>query len=156
LAEAEALALLGKTLNSDDQEEMALGLTVCTNLSAGEINGSMFFEDGRLLKHVLEILEFTDKPKKDAKEQQLRDIAMLALSNFSVNPSLTTRMVDQGALPHILKSFKNADVGMERHHTVKALCYISQDGSYSSPSFATLRLYQHPHAQILYLPNHRL
>lgn len=124
-----AVELLCKTLESVDAEERGLGLTVCTNLAAGEPNSAMLFDDGRLFKHVMSLLELTDKEGKTGHEQQLRDIAMLCLSNFSVNPMNTTRMVEHGALGPIIKAFATCNPGMERHHAVKALCYISQDGT---------------------------
>lgn len=130
-----AVELLATSMDSTDPEESGLGLTVATNLAAGEPNGAMLFEDGRLFKHALAVLARTDKETKSAHEQQLRDIAMLCLSNFSVNPLHTTRMAEQGALPPIIKSFITANTGLERHHAVKALCYISQDGTIENVPF---------------------
>jgi len=118
-----------------------LALTVATNLCAGELNGARFFEDGRLFKHVLQLISRTENPNRIPSEQQLRDISMLCLSNFSVNPSNTTRMVEKGALSHILKSFQTAPAGMERHHAVKALSYISQDGTILSLYRCHISLY---------------
>lgn len=115
-----------KCLESEEGEEKGLALTTVTNLSAGEKNGSILFEDGRLFKQAMKALEATEGTKK-AQEQQIRDIAMLCLSNFSVNPSHTTRMVEQGVLVPVIKSVKMSPVGMERHHAVKTLSYISQD-----------------------------
>lgn len=117
-----------KCLESEEGEEKGLALTTVTNLSAGEKNGSILFEDGRLFKQAMKALEATEGTKK-AQEQQIRDIAMLCLSNFSVNPSHTTRMVEQGVLVPVIKSVKMSPVGMERHHAVKTLSYISQDGA---------------------------
>lgn len=124
-----ALDGLCKLLEASDAEEFGLVLTTCTNLCAGEVNGSMFFEDGRLFKRVMRVLEETDKENRSANEQQMRDIAMLCLSNFSVNPSNTTRMVEKGALAQIVKSVHLAPRGLERRHAVKALSYVSQDGA---------------------------
>lgn len=124
-----------KTLDSQDTEEFGLGLTTCVNLCAGEQNGSVFFEDGRLLKHVLQVLERTDKEERSATEQQIRDISMLCLSNFSVNSLNTTRMVERGALYHIIKTFRIAPQGLERHHAMKALSFISSDGTFAFQAF---------------------
>lgn len=124
-----AMDVLLKSLDSKDQEEFGLALTTCTNLCAGEQNGGAFFEDGRLFKHSLQVLTSSDKAERTTQEQQMRDIAMLCLSNFSVNSMNTTRMVEHGALPHIVKSFKEAPKGLERHHAVKALSYLSSDGT---------------------------
>jgi hypothetical protein len=134
LSAPNAVSLLMKSLESSDLEERGLALTVATNLSAGEVNGSALFEDGRMFKHALEILNSTEG-SKSAGDQQLRDISMLSLSNFSVNPSNTTRMVELGSLVPIIKSFMIAPSGMERHHAVKALSYISQDGMFQTRVF---------------------
>ena len=136
-----ALDALANCLHAGDGEEKGLALTVVTNLSAGEMNGGVFFDDGRLFKHVMKILEETEG-QINPTLQQLRDISMLCLSNFAVNPSNTTRMVEQGALVPIIKSFAIAPVGMERHHAVKALCYISQDGAFRCCYFGILSMRQ--------------
>lgn len=125
LRKAGSIDLFMKSLEADDGEESGLALTVLTNLCAGESNGSILFDDGRLFKYILKTLTSISTPNK--REQQLRNICMLCLSNFAVNPSNTTRMVENGALPPIIKSFKDSPADLERYHAVKALSYISQD-----------------------------
>lgn len=134
-----AMDVLLKSLESKDAEESGLALTTCTNLCAGEQNGGAFFEDGRLFKHALHVLTTTDKADRTTTDQQVRDIAMLCLSNFSVNSMNTTRMVEHGALSHIVKSFKEAPKGLERHHAVKALSYLSSDGTLPFSALLALR-----------------
>lgn len=139
-----ALDVLLKCLETKDAEEFGLALTTCTNLCAGEQNGSIFFEDGRMLKHALDVLTSTDKSERTTNEQQIRDISMLCLSNFSVNSMNTTRMSERGVLPHVIKAFKDAPQGLERHHAVKALAYLSSDGTSFLPSFLAFTSFLYP------------
>lgn len=100
---------------------MKLSLNFFSNLCSNEENSQFLVENKTFVSNLNKIYESKQK-------QDINETVMFCIFNLAKNVQNTTRIVEQGVLPNIVKSFQDHNISLEREYAAAALYHISEDG----------------------------